>query len=125
MSYRNAATKYKNIYNKPRLKKMHIAHIMHNRNYYETKSQKSTWVNFSFRYNFLLTIMVWLLFENLNTISKKIHRTTSRKASRTQIHPTDSQPEILVKKSSETLAEEQSISEEESDIKSDTESTGA
>ena len=40
MSYRNAANKYKNLYGKSKMKKMHIAHIMHNRSFYESKSRK-------------------------------------------------------------------------------------
>ena len=51
-------------------------------------------------------------------------RNSSRFASKTKIHPTDSQQEFQTEKSKETLTEERSITEKPSEILSETESTG-
>ena len=56
--------------------------------------------------------------------SSSFLRKSSRFASKTKIHPTDSQQEFQAEKSKETLTEERSITEKPSEILSETESTG-
>ena len=57
-------------------------------------------------------------------IHRDFLRKSSRFASKTKIHPTDSQQELQTEKSKETLSEEKSITDKPSEILSETESTG-
>ena len=57
-------------------------------------------------------------------IHRHFLRKSSRFASKTKIHPNDSQQELQTEKSKETLTEEKSITDKPSEILSETESTG-